>query len=61
MGDSASAGLRERLWITVVDHEQDPPQPVREIFIENGVIQSDTNLVTTAPDPRLADESAARS
>lgn len=58
MGDSASAGLRERIWIDVLDHEHDPPRLVRQVFIEDGVIQSDTSVVTTAPASRPADESA---
>lgn len=67
MGESASAGLRERSWIDVFDHDYEPKRHIRQVFIENGVvqsiteIQSDTTLVTPAPDPRLADESAPQS
>lgn len=61
MGDQASTGLRERVWVTVIDHEADPPQPVREVFFENGVLQHDVSLTTTAPDPRPADDSAPQS
>jgi hypothetical protein len=44
MKDATTPNIRERVWVTVVDHTQDPPQPVEEIFIENGNVQSRRRL-----------------
>ena len=39
MRDVNTPNIRERVWIEIIDHEQDPPKPVEEIFIENGVVR----------------------
>ena len=51
MAETASAGVRERVWITVIDHEHDPPQPIKETFFENGELQSVTDLTTGSAPP----------
>ena len=50
MADKAGLPLRERVWITIVDHEQEPPRPVEEIFIENGRIQERKSLTQKGDD-----------
>ena len=39
-GESGSTGTRERTWVMKFDHATDPPTPVEEVFIENGVVVS---------------------
>lgn len=56
MGDDhAGARLRERIWVTKFDHTVDPPRPIEEVFIENGVVMSVTPL---SPDTDDADTPA---
>lgn len=34
--DEAGARVRERVWVTKVDHSVDPPVAVEEVFVEDG-------------------------
>lgn len=52
--DKASAGIRERIWVTKFDHTADPPRQVEEVFIENGRLVS----VTRAEAPEAKDAGA---
>lgn len=38
------ARIRERTWVTKIDHSGETPRPVEEVFIENGELQSVTKL-----------------
>lgn len=38
MQDNAGMGIRARAWVTKIDHSVDPPRPVEEVFVENGVV-----------------------
>lgn len=37
--DKAGAGVRERIWVVKVDHTVEPPQPIEEVFVENGEVK----------------------
>lgn len=37
--DIGGARVRERVWVTKIDHTEDPPRVVEEVFIENGQVQ----------------------
>lgn len=57
MGEGATTNVRERVWIDVIDHEQEPPRMIRQIFFENGELQAVTELTTTGATPRPVDAS----
>jgi hypothetical protein len=56
MSESATPQVRERVWIEVIDHEQEPPQVIREMFFEDGRLQTVTDLTTTGRDARAVDD-----
>ena len=57
MGEGATTNVRERVWIDVIDHEQEPPRMIRQIFFENGELQAVNELTTTGETPRPVDVS----
>lgn len=36
--ETSAAGVRERIWVTKLDHSTDPPREVETVFIENGEV-----------------------
>ena len=36
MRDDSRTKVRERVWVTKIDHEQDPPRVVEKVMVENG-------------------------
>ena len=59
--DSEGARLRERVWVTKIDHTTDPPRPIEEIFVENGDIVLVTPLDDTSEKEPAKDENGAPS
>ena len=49
MGDVTAPRIRERVWVTKYDHSTDPPTPVEEVFVENGVVRSVRTLGRDQP------------
>lgn len=58
MGDLTGTNVRERVWIEVIDHDEEPPRVIREVFVENGVLVHDVTVTTTGPAPRPAADAA---